>query len=721
MTPLDRARALAESRAAAPAAVVAMMAASVLARLWLARSVKTPWILVDEYIYSELAKSFAAGGHYLIRGAPAGLVSYVYPALIAPAWLAGSMHTTYLLAKTINAVVLTLVAVPVYLWGIRIAPRRYVLVAVALTLLIPSFFYTGELMTENAFATTFVLACFATALVLERPTLWRQALMLTAFALTIGVRFQGLVLLAVLPTAVLLKLCFDLLGRGSEPRLPVLRRNLFPLWPTAAVLLGGGVAYVAYKHAQGVPLRSGLGAYQGVTATGYPLSTAARWTLYHFAEMPLAAGYIPACALLLLLGLAFARARSMSAAERSFLAVAAASVVWIVLEVATFASRYSLRVEERYMFPVAPILLLALAVWFGRGMPRPMILTAVAAAVPALLLVFLPLTTLLNVSLISDTFGLIPFYRLSQLLSGGIPVAKKILLLGGVGGSLLFALVPRRFGMPAIVAAIATFLVLSSYSVHGTIRDYSRDIAANTGVLSDPTWIDDRTGDSDVGVLYGNASDLFTEAVALWENEFWNRDLEQVYTFGNPEPVAFAETLVRLDEKNGRISTAPAAGAAAQRELERTHVFVTDSGTDLIGVPAVSHGPFDLYDRRAAPRIASLTAGIFTDGWMGADASYRRFDATRPGSVSVSLSRASWGGPDVPGNVSVTISPAGRGPASKELTIHRRQSRVVVLRTPPRPFAVAIHIDPTFSPSQFGQADTRQLGAQVSLSYRPRS
>jgi hypothetical protein len=275
--------------------------------------------------------------------------------------------------------------------------------------------------------------------------------------------------------------------------------------------------------------------------------------------------------------------------------------------------------------------------------------------------------------------------------------------------------------MPAIVAAIATFLVLSSYSVHGTIRDYSRDIAANTGVLSDPTWIDDRTGDSDVGVLYGNASDLFTEAVALWENEFWNRDLEQVYTFGNPEPVAFAETLVRLDEKNGKISTAPAAGAAAQRELERTHVFVTDSGTDLIGVPAVSHGPFDLYDRRAAPRIASLTAGIFTDGWMGADASYRRFDATRPGSVSVSLSRASWGGPDVPGNVSVTISPAGRGPASKELTIHRRQSRVVVLRTPPRPFAVAIHIDPTFSPSQFGQADTRQLGAQVSLSYRPRS
>ena len=714
---LDRARAFGESRAAAPAALVAMMVASVLARVWLARSVRTPWILVDEFIYSELAKSFAATGHYLIRGSPAGLYSYLYPALISPAWLAGSMHTTYLLVKTINAVVMTLVAVPVYLWGVRIAPRRYVLVAVALTLLIPSFFYTGELMTENAFATTFVLACFAIALVLERPALMRQALMLIAIALTIGIRFQGLVLLAVLPTAVLLKLCFDLLGRGDETWPSVLRRNLVPLWPTAVALVAGGAAYVAYKHAQGVSLRSGLGSYRDVISGRYPFASAARWTLYHFAELPLAAGYIPMCALLLLLGLAFARARSISPAERSFLAVAAAAVVWIVLEVATFASRYSLRVEERYMFPIAPILLLALAVWFGRGMPRPVIFTAVAATVPVVLLVFLPLTRLLNVSLISDTFGLIPFYRLSQLLSGGVSAAREFLVLGAVGGSLLFALVPRRFGVPAIVAAIASFLILTSYAVHGTIRDYSRNLAANTGVLSDPTWIDDRAG-GDVGVLYGNANDLFTEAVSLWENEFWNRDLTNVYTFGNVEPVGFPDTVVRYDQRDGRIS--PISGAeAARHDLAATKGFLTDTSTDLVGVPAASHGPFDLYELGSAPRLASLAAGIYADGWMGADASYRRLNARTPGSVSVSLSRAAWAGPDVPGKVTVTVSPAGHGPSSAQLTIHRQKMRVVVLRTPPRSFTVAVHIDPTFSPSQFGQADTRQLGAQVSFRFRP--
>src|SRR5262249_35161271 len=156
-----------------------------------------------------------------------------------------SMTTTYALAKAINAVLMTLVAIPVYLWGSRIASRWWALVAVALTLLIPAFFYTGELMTENAFFPAFVTAAFAIALVLERPTLARQALMLAAFLLTVAVRFQGLVLLAVLVTAILLKLVFDLLAREDEPRSQVVRRSLVPLWPTAVAFGLAAIAYAA--------------------------------------------------------------------------------------------------------------------------------------------------------------------------------------------------------------------------------------------------------------------------------------------------------------------------------------------------------------------------------------------------------------------------------------------------------------------------------------------
>ena len=42
--------------------------------------------MVDELIYSELAKSFAASGRFLVRGQANFGVGLVYPALISPAW-----------------------------------------------------------------------------------------------------------------------------------------------------------------------------------------------------------------------------------------------------------------------------------------------------------------------------------------------------------------------------------------------------------------------------------------------------------------------------------------------------------------------------------------------------------------------------------------------------------------------------------------------------------
>ena len=692
-----------------------MMIVSVLARAWLARAVKTPWILVDEFLYSEQAKSFAENASYEIRGVPTSIVSYLYPALISPAWWAGSMRTTYGLAKTINSILMTLVAVPVYLWGIRIAPRRYAFAAVALTLLLPAFFYTGELMTENAFFPAFVTSCFAIALALERPTLLRQAVMLAAMLATVAVRFQGIVLAVVLPLALLVKLLFDLLGREEKSRRRVVRDALVPFWPTAvsAVVVAG--AYAAYKHHQGLGLRSGLGNYQGVVNGDYPIHAAARWTLYHFAELPLAFGYIPACAFLVLLGLGLTRAKTFSAAERSFLAVTAAATILLVPEVGAFASKYSLRIEERNMFALAPLFLLALCLWLARGAPRPLLITIVAVALPAALLVTIPLLSLLNLSIYSDTFGLIPLLRLSEKLSGGIPFVKKLLIAGGVAGGLLFAFTPRRVAAPVLVGAVGVFLVLTSYSVHGAIRDYSRNLAAGTGVLDDPTWIDDRVHGREASFLYGNASDTFQEAVALWQAEFWNRRLGRVYTFGTAEPAGLPESPVSVNPGNGKLTT---PGLAAQRELEATRDFVSDSATQIASTASAVHGPFALYAAEPPPRIASSSSGIAADGWMSSDATFTDFAGRKRGRVAVVLSRAAWRGPDVPGHVKVTVarrlaSSLGKPTATQAFTIHSGKTRKLLLPVPAGPYTVSVHIAPTFSPSQFGQADTRQLGATV--------
>ena len=708
---LERATAFARSSAAAPVALAVMMLASLLARVWLARAVKTPWILIDEFLYSEQAKSFAENAKYEIRGVPSSIVSYLYPALISPAWWADSMRTTYALAKAINSVLMTLVAIPVYLWGIRIAPRRYVLAAVALTLLLPAFFYTGELMTENAFLPAFVMSAFTIALAVERPTLFRQGLMLAAMLVTVAIRFQGIVLLAVLPTAALLKLVFDLLARDEGPPRRLVRNALLPFWPTAATAAVAGGAYAAYKHHQGLGLTSGLGNYQGVVTGGYPIDAAAHWTLYHFAELPLAFGYIPACALLVLLGLGLTRSRTFSAAQRSFLAVTAGATIWLVVEVGTFASRYSLRIEERNMFALAPLFLLALALWLARGAPRPRLITLVAVVVPAALLLKIPLVSLLNPSIFSDTFGLIPLLRLSELLSGGVPVVKKLLIAGGVVGGLLFAFTPRRLVSPVLVGAVALFLVLSSYSVHGAIRDYARNLAGGTGVLDDPTWVDDHVGRHDVGTLYGYSSDTFQEAVALWETEFWNRRLTRVYTVGSTEPVGLPETPVTVDSANGRLET---SDASMRAELASIRYFLTDTGTDLAGRSSAIHTPFALYALRPPPRIASLVSGVYGDGWMGGDASYTRYASSqRPTTLNVVLSRRGWAGVDIPGRVRIDLVRGPRVVATRRWVIHAGSERSFSFMAPRAPFQVQVHIQPTFSPARFGSADTRELGAQV--------
>ena len=65
-----------------------------------------PFIMVDELIYSELARSFAAGDGFQVRGAPAAGFSLVYPILISPAYaLFDSLPEAYAAVKTLNALV----------------------------------------------------------------------------------------------------------------------------------------------------------------------------------------------------------------------------------------------------------------------------------------------------------------------------------------------------------------------------------------------------------------------------------------------------------------------------------------------------------------------------------------------------------------------------------------------------------------------------------------
>ena len=196
-----------------------IVACSIAVRLALAPRMVAPWIMVDEIVYSELAKNVAASGQFLVRGVPSHGYGFVYPLLIAPAWrLFTSVPTAYSAAKAINGVLMSLAAVPAYLLARRVLPARLALFAAVLAVLVPSMLYTGVLMTENAFYPLFLLVAYLLVLVLEAPTPFRQVALIAVCAVAFETRAQGLALFAAAASAPVLLALIERRGARATLR-----------------------------------------------------------------------------------------------------------------------------------------------------------------------------------------------------------------------------------------------------------------------------------------------------------------------------------------------------------------------------------------------------------------------------------------------------------------------------------------------------------------------
>jgi hypothetical protein len=359
---------------------------------------------------------------------------------------------------------------------------------------------------------------------------------------------------------------------------------------------------------------------------------------------------------------------------------------------------------------------MALVLWIARGLERPPLLAAIAAAVPVVLLLDVKLKDLLGVQILSDTFALIPVWRAAQKLDGGVDAAQTLLLVGSIAAAAAFLFVPRRFAA-VLPLAVAAFLAIGSYPVYGAVRDYARSLAVYAGG-GDRDWIDDAAGNGvQAPYLYDAGKVPGYDDMILWQTEFWNGDLGTVVRLGPQARDPLVEQVGSVDPVTGRI-TAPGVGSP--------RFAVTSSGLTLAGKPLETKSLLTLYRVARPLRLASAVDGVYGDGWMGANAAYSQY-AGGPGRVAVTLSREAWGGKDVPGEVTVRVGPAvandaggasiGRVTAQRTLTLRRLQRRALVLPTPRAPYRVEVSVAPTFSPSTFGSADTRDLGAQVT--FRP--
>jgi hypothetical protein len=684
-------------------AFVAMLGIAVLVRLLLTRSFPAPWIMGDELHYSELARSFASNGVMRLREDPSTLRS-LYPVLISPAWLANSVGTAYTLAKVINVLLMTSAAVPFFLWARRLVRPTLALAGTLLVLLLPAALYANLIMTESAFLPAFLLSMLLAALALEHPTPLRQVLAIISIGLPVAIRAQGVVLVPILLTALLLKVLLDARASGRVT-FGSLRAGLRTYVVTLAVLGGAALAYIALKLVQGHGLSSGLSAYSGTAEAHYSLRDVARWSVLHLAELVLAVGVIPASALIVLAGVAWAVPRATPPRERVFVALTVATIFWLVLLVGAFASRFSLRIEERNMFYAEPLLLLALVIWLDKGLPRPPRLTAAAVIVPAALLLSLPLESLLNLWPLGDTPGLIPLARVAAHLKEGIDGTRVLLALGVLAAGLFFALVPRRWGVVLAPIGIALFLVFSSVTVLKAWAGQSRATHASQGT-NDVSWIDKTIGpEADAAFLL--TPDFQIDPHPLWQSEFWNRSVRRVFLLDAFDPNGYPAISTTLNGA-GRLVTAPGT--------RQPKYVVTAPGVDVDGKLLASTPRLALYRVSSPLRLDDRSSGLTADGWTGADATYTRY---YPGAklVFVELSRPAL--PAVPGRVRIELVSRGSTVARGAWIARSDSKKTFRFQAPPAPFSVRIHVVPTFSPSQFGLADTRQLGVLAKIRALP--
>jgi hypothetical protein len=482
-----------------------LVSVSTLLRFWGGSSVPTPWINPDEIIYGELGRSLWSSGTFRILGRPTEFISLVYPALAGLPLSLGNLERGYHLLKLVQALAMSLTAVPVYLWARSLGARFYAFLAAVLTVAIPGLAYSGLIMTEVAFYPLVVLAAYALAAALERPTPLRQALVVVSFAAATLTRLQAFVLLPVLLTAVGIDLAL-----GRRPR------RVLRLAPSASALVLLALAWAGWRLRNGGALSRIFGAYEPAGQVHYGAGRAARFVLYHYADLVLFTGLFPLVAVLALL----VAGDRHDARLRAYLATAFALCLWFPLEVGIFASQHVGYLAERNMLPLAPVLFVGFAVWLARGAPRPRLVTAATIAGIVALLLALPVRKLVRPEAFPDSFTLIPLIRLEKHSPG----TDLDLLLPAVCAAALLALalLPRRFLPVLPVALVAVF---GAISVQATNRiAFEADFLEGQSTGPVHRWIDERAH-GPVAFLYIGEQN-WPDA---WENLFWNRRIEHVY------------------------------------------------------------------------------------------------------------------------------------------------------------------------------------------------
>ena len=468
--------------------------------------------------------------------------------------------------------------------------------------------YTGMLMTENAFYPLFLVVALMLVATLERPTPRRQLALLALCGVAFETRAQAVALIPAVATAPLLLALVERRGWW---------RSLRPFMTLYGTLAGGAIVALLATVARGQSPLTLLGAYRAATSSTYTASGILHFLLYHVAELDLYLGIVPFAALLAI----WLAPRAAAPAVRAFAAASLALAVWLIAEVSAFASQSSVnRIEERNMFYLAPLALIALLGLASDGIVparrRPVL---IAAGLAGVLPVFIPFTRFITTSAVSDTFALLPWWwaqdhwiTLAQVRWAALGVS--------LAAAAVFVLLPRRYALvlPALVGAyfVATSFVVEN-GRHGIHKTTIGSLWAGIRIAASRLDRPRGRARASVAVLWTGK----TTAYPVWENEFFNRSVGTVYDLdGAPRPDPLPETPVRRQPSGLLVD----AGAAIST---RSTCSPTARSTSPAGSSRGDPVGVELYRVDGPIVVLTHVTGLYpNDTWSGRTVTYQRVD-----------------------------------------------------------------------------------------------
>jgi hypothetical protein len=601
------------------ALIAGIVGVSALVRFLLALSHPTPLFFADEYIYSTLAHELATTGRPTIRGDAASFPALLEPILTAPFWLFGDAGVALRLTQALNAVAMSLAAVPVFLLARKLElAKGFALAAAVLAVLVPDLFYVAYILAEPIAYPLVLGAVYLGVRALDRPTRWNQA----GFVVLAGLATFARIQFIVLPVAFVVA---ALVARTGLRRLK-LTLGLFAL---AAIP-------VAAK---------GVGYYSGIADFRVDPGALLHWLAIDSMLLAYAAGWLVVPGALIVL------ARPKPGVERAFAAFTVAFAAGLFVEAVLYATNADRapggRFQERYLFTLIPLLLLAFGLSLGRGGRVRGAVAVIAAALVAVSARF-PLAGWVDDHGRQDSPMLMGVYRLSE----GVGYANASLLVAaavaGLAGAAMLVAYRPRFALPA-VAAMGVLLALVGSGAWSLDSRYAQR-ARETYFPADARWIDSAgVGEVTLVNTAGSRRELPLEQM------FWNRSIDQLVRLrgaDGPDKFSAPRAVVRRD---GALLV---EGRPLRRALLLNEYAVT---AELSGAESVAtNGLFELWRPVGTPRMRMLAGGRFFDGWLA-----------NSGFVRV------WGSA---GTLKLRLALPDRAPQSRVVFRWQGRSRTVVVR-----------------------------------------